>query len=48
MFFGSGRGSRSRLGATDFRLGYEGWGRGGRILRGIFLGDDGRARTSVA
>jgi hypothetical protein len=48
VFFGSGRGSRSRLGATDFRLGYEGQGRGGRILRGIFFGDDGRAQRSVA
>ena len=48
MFFGSGRGSRSRLGATDFPSGYEGRERGGRILQGIFLGDDGRARLSVA
>ena len=51
MFCVSGRGRRNRtlFGEKDFRSGYEGRERGGRILRGIFFGDDERrARPSVA
>jgi hypothetical protein len=50
VFCASGRGrkNRTRDGGKDFRSGYEGRGKGGRILRGIFFGDDGRARPSVA
>ena len=50
MFCASGRGRRNRIlvGEKDFRSGYEGRGRVGRILRGVFFGDDGRAHTSVA
>ena len=50
MFCASGQGRRSRtlVGEKDFPSGYEGRERVGRILRGIFFGDDGRARPSVA
>jgi len=50
VFCASGRGRRNRIlvGEKDFQLGYEGRKRGERILRGIFFGDDGRARRSVA
>jgi len=45
---GLGRRSRNLVGEKDFPLGYEERERDGRILRGIFFGDDGRARPSVA
>ena len=50
MFCASGRERRSRIlvGGEDFPSGYEVRERSGRILRGIFFGDDGRARPSVA
>ena len=50
MFCASGRGRRSRtlVGEEDFPSGYEERERSGRILRGIFFGDDERARPSVA
>jgi hypothetical protein len=45
---GRGRKSPTSVGGKDFRSGYEGRERDGRILKGIFFGDDGRARPSVA
>ena len=50
MFCVSGRGRKNRIlvGGEDFPSDYEGRKRGGRILREIFFGDDGRARPSVA
>jgi len=50
VFCASGLGSRSRtpLDGKDFLSGYEGRMRDGRILRGTFFGDDGRAQPSVA
>ena len=50
MFCASGRARRNQnlVGEKDFPSGYEERERVERILRGIFFGDDGRARPSVA